>query len=259
MNAIANLGKNKTIGVVGGVGPYAGLDLLRKIFDQTRARRDQDHLPVTLLSLPSKIGDRTEFLLGQTSVNPGLAIAEIIGALHEQGASVVGIPCNTAHAPAIFDVILARIPKDVTLVHMIDETIEHIKMRFPAVTRVGVVSTTGTWRSKVYPEALSRRGLVGLQVSPEIQENLVQPAIYDTHYGIKARSNPVTKDAKTNLCRGIEFLLDRGAEAIILGCTEIPLALTEAEHEGVPLVDPTGVLARALIRAFSPDDLLPSS
>lgn len=259
MNASISRSEKEMIGIVGGVGPYAGLDLLRKIFDQTRARRDQDHLPVSLLSLPGEIGDRTEFLLGRASVNPGLAIGEIICALHEQGASVIGVPCNTAHAPAIFDEILARIPEDVTLVHMIDETIRYIKSQHPAVTRVGIVSTTGTLRSNVYPEALSRHGLAGLQVSPEIQEDLIQPAIYDTHYGIKAQSNPVTTDAKMNLRKGIESLLRRGAEAVILGCTEIPLALADAELEGVPLVDPTRILARALIREFSPDDLLPSS
>ena len=66
------------IGIVGGVGPYAGLDLTRKIFDQTKAVSDQDYLSVVLLSMPQQIEDRTSFLLGQTSINPANAIFKII-------------------------------------------------------------------------------------------------------------------------------------------------------------------------------------
>jgi len=254
----ANTNPRSMIGVVGGVGPYAGLDLCRKIFDQTKARRDQDHLPVSLLSLPHEIADRTGFLLGDAEVNPGLAIGGIVCALGQQGATVVGIPCNTAHAPAIFDEIAARVPNGVTLVHMIDETIQHLRSHYPTVTKVGVISTTGTWRCEVYPEALSRHGLAGLAVSADVQENLIQPAIYDPGFGIKGQSNPVTAKAKDCLRKGIVTLLEQGAQAVILGCTEIPLALPESQLHGVPLIDPTRILARALIREFSPEHLMPN-
>lgn len=249
--------QKKMIGVVGGVGPYAGLDLVGKILDQTDAVCDQDHLPVCLLSLPGEIADRTEFLLGRGSVNPALAIAQVISDLHGRGASVVGVPCNTAHAPAIFEEIVRRIPKDVTLVHMITETIRYIQRRHPFATNIGVLSTTGTFRSNVYPDALARHGLAGLQVTPEVQRDLIQPAIYDKTYGIKAHSNPVADRAKRNLREGIEILRQGGAEVLILGCTEIPLALTAAAIDGLPLVDPTRILARALIREFAPDALRP--
>lgn len=68
------------IGVLGGVGPYAGLDLMRKIFDQTEANCDQEHLSVIQYSLSEHIIDRTRFLLGETDENPGEAIGEIMGA-----------------------------------------------------------------------------------------------------------------------------------------------------------------------------------
>ena len=56
----------KMIGIVGGVGSYAGIDLIKKIYDQTDALCDQDHLPVSMLSVPDKIWDRTDFLLGNS-------------------------------------------------------------------------------------------------------------------------------------------------------------------------------------------------
>src|SRR5690606_41469903 len=101
--------QERIIGVIGGMGPYAGLDLVRKIFDHTAASRDQDHLPVALLSYPGRIRDRSLFLLRATEedsgVNPAEAIAGIALELDRLGATVAGIPSNTAHAPAILDVV----------------------------------------------------------------------------------------------------------------------------------------------------------
>ena len=90
-----------SIGVLGGVGPYAGLDLVQKIFNNTRAARDQEHLPVTLLSFPGDIADRIDFLVHGTGKNPGVAIGCILIRLANGGATVLGIPCNTAHSSSI--------------------------------------------------------------------------------------------------------------------------------------------------------------
>ncbi len=217
---------------------------------------DQDHLPIAMLSMPHSIEDRTKFLLGKLDVNPAIAILKIISNLHENGASIIGIPCNTAHAESIFSEIVNRIPKEIKLLHMINEVAKYIKEHYPSAVNVGILSTTGTLFSNVYPNCLSQLGLVGIQVSKEIQELHIHPAIYNTTYGIKAQSNPVTIQAKKGLHIGIEYLLEQRVDAIILGCTEIPLALTDKEINSIPLIDTTKVLARALILESSPEDLL---
>ena len=89
------------IGIVGGAGPYAGLDLAQKILQQTQANNDQDYLPTLLISTPDLIEDRTSFLLGENSRNPAHAISRNLLDLKALGVTVAGIPCNTAHAPAI--------------------------------------------------------------------------------------------------------------------------------------------------------------
>jgi aspartate racemase len=122
-----NRDDKKMIGVVGGIGPYAGIDLVRKILNQTKATCDQDHLPVFMLSVPHSIPDRTEFLLGASEVNPALSISEVICTLYRNGASVIGMPCNTAHAAPIFSEIVSRIPRTVNLIHMINKVGEYIK------------------------------------------------------------------------------------------------------------------------------------
>ena len=115
--------QDERIGIVGGVGPHAGLDLTRKLFDHTRAEADQEHLPVMLYSFPDRIGERPAFLLGKTADNPGEAIGDIMAELARAGATVIGMPCNTAHSPRILDAALEKLNatgRPVRFVHMID-------------------------------------------------------------------------------------------------------------------------------------------
>ena len=244
------------IGVVGGIGPYAGLDLFYKILNRTKATCDQEHLPISMLSVPHSIPDRTEFLLGNSKINPATTISKVICALYNQGSTVIGMPCNTAHAKPIFNEIIERIPKEVKLVHMINEVSKFIKNKYPSMENVGILSTMGTSISHVYPDCFLQYGLNGIQVSEEIQKNYISPAIFSKNYGIKAQSSPVTAQAKKELLKGIDYLDKEGAEIIIMGCTEIPLAIKDNKINGKPLIDSTKILARALILKSSPEKLI---
>jgi aspartate racemase len=246
--------KEKIIGVVAGVGPFAGFDLLRKIAEQTDALRDQEHLSVASISQPRPIGDRTGFLLGKIRLNPGYAIAEQLHTLSQMGACVAGIPCNTAHAPAIFDIIRRMAPDDLRLLHMIDEVIRHIQDHHAGIRKVGVLSTTGTYKSEMYPELLEGAGFRPIVPSKGVQSELINQAIYDPVYGLKAVGK-ATERSRDALGEGLAHLRAKGAEAVILGCTEIPLAITEKSVGGAIILDPTLILARALIREVEPDKL----
>lgn len=129
---------NKMIGIVGGVGSYAGIDLIKKVYDLTEETSDQEHLPVSMLSVPHKIIDRTKYLLGETQTNPGIAIAEIIASLIASGSTIIGIPCNTAHAKPILSLIEKSIPESCVLVNLIEEVGLHISTKHPEITKVGV-------------------------------------------------------------------------------------------------------------------------
>lgn len=246
----------KIIGVVGGVGPFAGIDLLRKIAGQTEAQRDQEHLAVYSVSQPRPIGDRTGFLLGETDVNPGYAIAEQLHTLSQMGAYVAGIPCNTAHAPSIFSVIRRQAPAGLRLLHMIEELVRHIQSHYAGIKQVGILSTTGTYLSRVYPELLESAGFRPLVPDEDVQNDLVNQAIYDPVYGLKALGR-ATGRSREDLRIGLAHLRAKGAEAVVLGCTEIPLAITEATFEYVVVLDPTLILARALISEIDPAKLKP--
>lgn len=249
----------KWIGVVGGVGPFAGIDLLGKIAAQTAVSLDQDHLTVINWSQPGTIVDRTEFLLGQVAENPAFALAAQVQQLANMGAGVVGIPCNTAHAPRIFNQIRAELAAancDVLLLHMIEEVGRFLRENLPEVKKIGVLSTTGTYQVGVYVDVLGTLGFTAVLPPFPLQTEKIHPAIYDPIYGIKA-CGFATLQAQENLREGSAALKAAEAEAIILGCTELPLAFSEPIAAGLPLIDPTLILARALIREANPIKLKP--
>ena len=246
------------IGIVGGVGPYAGIDLLKKVYDNTNAHTDQEHLDTALLSLSSSIKDRTEYLEGKIKENPANAITKVLLRLERIGVTVAGIPCNTAHSEGIFDVIQKQLKvarSSLKLLNMITETIKFIKQNYPDIKTIGVLSTTGTYNSGIYSKEILKEGYKIIVPTMKIQKELIHPAIYDFTYGIKSFSNPIKRKAIENLQKGILFLKIEGAEAVILGCTEIPLAISQKKVEGVITIDPTNILARALIENYLPDKL----
>lgn len=252
------MNQENIIGVIGGMGPYAGLDLVRKVFDLTDARRDQEHLPVAMLSYPSRIRDRSEFLFEGDGVNPAEAIADIALQLDALGATVAGIPCNTAHAAPIFDRVEERLREagaKIRLLHMIRETADYVRREARSIRRIGVLSTLAVYRLRVYETVLAEEGLEPILPDENVQEGIVNRTIFDPGFGIKAQSNPVSKVARQSLMTAIEHLRQKGAEAVVLGCTELPLAIPESQIDAMPMIDPTRVLAAALIRETHPNRL----
>jgi aspartate racemase len=195
-----------------------------------------------MLSVPHKILDRTKFLLNEISENPAFSIAEIIATLYQNGAEIIGVPCNPAHAPVIFEKILENIPKQCRIIHLIEEVASYIKNNYPQIRKIGVLSTSGTYASNIYPMICEKYGIEVIQRAIEIQNMFVHPAIYDPYYGIKTNSHPVTNRAKKDLLLAAAVLARMGAEGIVLGCTEIPLAVSQDRIEGSIIIDSTTVL-----------------
>ena len=239
--------KRKMIGIVGGMGPYAGLDLVKKIFDLTQANQDQDHVPLAMISVPHKITDRTKFLEGETNINPGIEISNIVRQLSDQGASVIGMPCNTAHSSKIINEVYNSIPEGITFVNMVSEVIKFIKGEYPDIERVGILATTGTMKADVYNKELFDNDLKPILLSKKNQKKLIDQAIYDKGFGIKSISNPVQDIAKRKIHLAIESLIENKAEVVILGCTELPLAVNATSVKTIPLIDSTMILARSLL------------
>lgn len=248
------------IGIVSGAGPLAGFDVARKIIEETVAVTDQEHLPVLVFSVPEEIPDRSSFLLGQIPDNPGHPIGELFLRLERAGATVAAIACNTAHADPIFDKVRSQLQaagSALRVVNIIENTVNEIRARFdPSSTKVGVLGTDGTHKLRLYSDPLRAAGYTVLSPDDE-EQKLVHGSICNVEYGVKACSSPVDPRAVRDLEEIMDSLIAQGADVIVLGCTELPLAITAGEYRGVPLIDANRLLARRLITDFAPGKLRP--
>ncbi|MGS1001198.1 aspartate/glutamate racemase family protein [Burkholderia glumae] len=230
------------IGVVGGVGPAATVDFLRKLVDHTPAARDQDHLKVLVEQNP-QIPDRTAHLIGD-GPDPTVSLYAACKRLEQGGADLVAIPCNTAHA------FVERIQPHlgIPIINMLTVTARRLRERFPALREVGVLATSGTLASGVYRDALAAEGFAQ-QVPPPALQARVMAAIYGK-FGVKAGFTE--GGCREDIGAALDALIAAGAAVVLLGCTELPLLLPMADYVApdgahAVLVDPTEVLAKACI------------
>ena len=256
----SSTGAFPVIGVVGGMGPYAGLDLFERLLDHTVATRDQEHLPILVASFPHRIPDRSAFLNGAVSVNPADPMLDVLARLDRAGATVAGVPCVTAHAPQIFGPLreaLRRSSLSIRLLSIVDETIRTIRETYPDVRRVAALSTTATFERRLLLDPLAAAGFTVVEQDHDVQAACVQQAIFDPETGIKAVSNPVAPATRSLLLDAVGHVEERGAQAVVLGCTELPLAIPETRIGDMIFVNPTTALARGLIRETYPERLKP--
>ena len=226
------------VGVIGGVGPAATVDFMRKVVQLTDAARDQDHIKMLIEQNP-QIPDRTAHLLADGD-DPTIALLATGKRLEAGGADVIVIPCNTAHA------FVERIDPqlNVPILNMLSEVRKYIQNDLIGISRVGLLATSGTVASGVYHEAFAGSGIT-LLVPDEPLQKRVMAAIYgDT--GVKA--GYTSGRCSEDLTAAIAHMIDKGAQAVILGCTELPLIeLADEAKAGLPLVDPTLVLAASCV------------
>ena len=230
------------VGIIGGIGPAATVDLMQKIIRNTRAERDQDHIRLVVDHNP-EIPDRTANLMGK-GTDPTLGLYSACKRLEANGAALIAMPCNTAHA------YVARLQPGlaIPIVNMISETVRHIRAHCPGHTRVGLLATSGTIATGVYHDAARGAGFE-LVVPDASHQELVMDTIYGRH-GVKAGF--VAGPCRDALLTALAHLVARGVTAVILGCTELPLVLPEhpayaVGHRTVVLLDPTMILARRCV------------
>lgn len=249
--------KPKTIGIVGGMGPQAGIALYENIVNNTRATTDQQHLSVVLMAFPGDIDDRTLFLEGKALANPAYEIVKIIEKLSASGAEVIGVACNTSHSPAIFDIITSEVNKlksEAILLNMPYEVCNYISAHHPGISKVGLMTTNGLYKSGLYKILLQQRGYEVVIPDFTFQDRIIHRMIYDPDIGIKANKNTITQKVKSFCDEALSFFKENNADAVILGCTELSLVLKMNEVHGMQIIDSTKCLAKALIREAMASD-----
>ena len=224
----------KIIGILGGMGPEATIDLFYKIIKFTPAEKDQDHLRIIIDNNP-KIPDRTAAILGKGE-DPLPALRETAQNLEKAGADFIIIPCNTAHY------FLPSIQKSVKIpiLNMIEETAKETKKRIPQIKKVGLLASIGVYKSEIYHQHFKKFNIE--VISPQEKE---KEEIMKVIYVIKA--GDLSKRVKKSILKITQNLIDKGAETVVAGCTEIPLILKDGDVL-VPIIDPTQVLASIAVQ-----------
>ena len=230
--------KEGIIGILGGMGPEATADLFHKIIKNTEATKDQDHLRILVDNNP-KIPDRTPAMLA-SGRSPLAMMIETAKNLEAAGADFIVIPCVSAH----YFIAELRERVAVPVISIIDEVADEVERRLPGARRVGLMATTGTIKTGLFQDRLREGGLEILVPPPEDQGDLVMSAIYGES-GIKAGF--ISPENRGKILKASKALIEKGAEGIIGGCTEIPLVIQEPDLE-VAYFDSLNILALAAIR-----------
>ena len=228
----------KIIGILGGMGPEATIDLFTKIVRGTKVRKDQDHLRILIDNNP-KIPNRTLAIQGK-GPSPLPQLVQSARVLERAGADFIVIPCVTAHH--FYDSLQRKVR--IPIVHIVRETTRYLQDQFKGIDKVGLLATTGTLQSGLFQNAFADSKIELIVLSPDVQKSEVMEAIYGKE-GIKA-IGPSMKSKR--LIRGASrTLIRQGAQAIIAGCTEVPLVLKDGDLP-IPVIDPVTLLALAAIK-----------
>ena len=223
-----NDAQKKVLGVIGGLGPIATSHFMELVIRMTDAALDQEHLDMIIYNTPS-IPDRTGYILDHTKPSPLNPIISIGQSLAQQGADYIAIPCLTAHY--FYDTLEKEIP--VPIINGIADTVKHLQKN--GIQRVGIMATDGTVSTGLFDHVIKSYGMTPVLPSAQRQKD-VMSLIYDN---IKANLPPDMD--KFHAVR--QQLQEDGAQAIILGCTELSLIKRDFPI-GAGFIDAMEVLAQ---------------
>ena len=225
---------NRILGILGGLGPMASVYFCEMLISHTKAERDADHINF-LLSSRASTPDRSSFILGISKDDPTDAMTEEARRLEAAGAHLLAIPCNTAHY--FYESICRAV--DIPILNIISETAKFCK--YLGVSRIGVLATEGTAASGAYEKYLEEYSVSVVPLT-DVEQDAVGRIIFEQ---IKCGREP-DHDSFRSV---IKSLRERGAELIVLGCTELSLIKKQFEQPEY-IVDSLELLALSAIRTM---------
>jgi len=225
----------KRLGILGGMGPAASAEYVARLVAQTPATCDQEHIPFVLWNNP-QVPDRSTSLRNGDD-RPLPFLLEGIQILKAARCDLIVIPCNTAHF-WYDNMVKLRVP----IVHIVDSVADALR-DVGATGTIGVMGTQATVELGLYQYKLNKAGWLCIVPSKEEMDTLVQPAIDLIKSGDMSRAYDM-------FILVIDSLIARGANAVVLGCTEIPLAVNQNKRDAVPLINSIDSLVKSALKHF---------
>jgi aspartate racemase len=222
----------RLVGVLGGMGPMATVDFMRKVIEMTPATVDQDHVPMIVHCVP-QIPDRVSAILERRD-DPLAALIAGARKLVDAGAEVIVMPCHTAHAWFTSLAKSVRVP----MLHIAEAALRDLATLAPPPRRIALLGTLGTLRAGIYQDMLAKHDC-DLHVPDESTQACILSAI------AAVKRNELT-NARTKADEALRLLVEARCDAALLACTELPLAI-DAQQSPLHLIDPTNSLAKACV------------
>jgi len=223
----------KRLGILGGMGPAASAEFVNRLVQQTPATCDQEHIPFVLWNNP-QIPDRSTSMRNGDN-RPLPFLLEGIQILKTAGCDHIVIPCNSAHY--WYDDLIKM---GISITHIVDSVANELRRLNVENQCIGVTGTQGTIEQGIYQNRLNQQGWKCIVPNQYEMDTYVQPAIDLIKAGKIQESQPL-------LMTVIYSLIDRGAKAVVLGCTELPLAIRITSEDRVPIVNSIDSLVKAAL------------
>ncbi|WP_026673804.1 aspartate/glutamate racemase family protein [Alkalihalobacterium bogoriense] len=227
--------KQKSLGVIGGMGPKATSVFFEKIVDNTVANNDQDHIDMVILNHAS-LPDRTNVILENQSTQFVELLMKDIHLLEKAEVSHIAIPCNTAH----YFIDELQTKTTIPIINMVEETIREIQRKYGKGSKVGILATNGTIRSGTYKKACEKYGME-LVVPDEAMQNNVMSIIYTN---VKSKLNVDSTETEAIIHH---LHQNEGCHCVILACTEFS-CIELSEEIMKDCVDAMDILVNRSIR-----------
>lgn len=220
------------VGILGGMGPEATLDLMRRVIAATPAQDDADHIHMLIDNNPA-VPSRIAALIEETGPSPAPELVRMACGLAAGGADMLAMPCNTAHYYAGEVAASVAIP----FLDMVALTTERIVKTVPAGAKVGMLASTAVLKIGLYESALARHGL-------DLQLPARQDALMAVILAIK--SGDTGKGQRDELAAIADELVQSGADILLVACTELSI-LAGSIPKTVPVIDALDVLAEKIV------------
>ncbi len=226
---------SKTIGILGGMGPRATVDLFEKIVSNTPATKDQDHLHILVNNNP-QIPSRVEVFTDRNA-NPLPALIQSALVLEKAGADFIIMPCHTAH------IWIEELQKNtsVPFYNMVESTVAYIVERRTDSQKIIILATPTTLRKQLYQKLLQEYN-VDFTVPTKSEQQIVYNSI------LKVKSGSIQDNPYINSINEIlSSYKEKGVTSLLAACTELPLLYPFLTND-MEILDPTLILAKMAVR-----------
>lgn len=223
----------KRLGIIGGVGPMATAYFLQLLTQMSDADTDQKHMEIYMISKPT-IPDRTDYILGTGGKSPIIEMAAVGKQLKLLGAELLAIPCITGHYFHRELEYMTGLP----IINAVNETINYLRER--KISRVGIMATDGTIKSRLFQDIMDEYGMESM-----IPEQEGQKAVMDIIYKDIKAGKPANLEAFRQVSKQLR---ERGAEVILLACTELSVLKRDCQI-GKDYLDVMDVMAAKAVKS----------